>query len=85
MISARFSRSGSPLVVLSTRHAFLFDMDLMCWIRVADDCFPASNFSTSISLGSIRGGELAELQIDVGKFMARKPSWSRYLYCYTGY
>ncbi|XP_072998786.1 protein HIRA-like isoform X1 [Typha latifolia] len=77
VISARFSRSGSPLVVLATRHAFLFDMSLMCWLRIADDCFPASNFASSFSLCSLQGGELGKLQVDVGKFMTRKPSWSR--------
>ncbi|MQL76111.1 hypothetical protein Taro_008489 [Colocasia esculenta] len=77
VISARFSRSGSPLVVLATRHAFLFDMGLMCWLRIADDCFPASNFASSLNLSSVQGGELANLQVDVGKFLARKPSWSR--------
>ncbi|XP_043720698.1 protein HIRA isoform X2 [Telopea speciosissima] len=77
VISMRFSKSGSPLVVLATRHAFLFDMSLMCWLRIADDCFPASNFASSWTLGSIQSGELAALQVDVGKFLARKPSWSR--------
>ncbi|KAK9170438.1 hypothetical protein Syun_002578 [Stephania yunnanensis] len=77
VIAARFSKSGSPLVVLATRHAFLFDMSLMCWLRIADDCFPASNISSSWNLGSIHNGELAGLQVDVGKFSARKPSWSR--------
>lgn len=77
VISARFSRSGSPLVVLATRHAFLFDMSLMCWLRIADDCFPASNFASSFSLSSLHSGELGSLQVDIGKFLARKPSWSR--------
>ncbi|XP_073014379.1 protein HIRA-like isoform X1 [Typha latifolia] len=77
VISARFSRSGSPLVVLATRHAFLFDMSLKCWLRIADDCFPASNFASSFNLGSVQSGELGKLQVDVGKFMARKPSWTR--------
>eukprot|EP00268_Persea_americana_P064091 TRINITY_DN8395_c0_g2_i1.p1 TRINITY_DN8395_c0_g2~~TRINITY_DN8395_c0_g2_i1.p1 ORF type:complete len:970 (+),score=200.05 TRINITY_DN8395_c0_g2_i1:315-3224(+) len=77
VISARFSRSGSPLVVLATRHAFLFDTSMMCWLRIADDCFPGSNFASSWNLGSVQSGELAALQVDVGKFLARKPSWSR--------
>lgn len=77
VISAKLSRSGSPLVVLATRHAFLFDMSLMCWLRVADDCFPASNFASSWNLGSVQSGELAALQVDVRKYMARKPGWSR--------
>ncbi|KAM3295155.1 hypothetical protein ACQJBY_037798 [Aegilops geniculata] len=75
VISAKFSRCGSPLVVLATRHAFLYDMSMKCWLRIADDCFPASNFSSSFS--STQGGELGKLQIDIGKFMARKPVWSR--------
>lgn len=77
VISVKLSKSGSPLVVLATRHAFLFDTSLMCWLRVADDCFPASNFSSSWSLGSAPCGELAGLQVDVRKYMARKPGWNR--------
>lgn len=79
IISAKLSKSGFPLVVLATRHAFLFDMSLMCWLRVADDCFPASNFASSWNLGSIQGGEVAALQVDVRKFLARKPGWSRFV------
>lgn len=78
VISAKLSKCGSPLVVLATRHAFLFDMSLMCWLRVADDCFPASNFASSWNLGSTQSGELAGLQVDVRKYLARKPGWSRY-------
>ncbi|XP_015873303.3 protein HIRA isoform X1 [Ziziphus jujuba] len=77
VISVKLSRSGSPLVVLATRHAFLFDMSLKCWLRVADDCFPASNFASSWNLGSVQSGELAALQVDVRKYLARKPGWSR--------
>ncbi|XP_057484159.1 protein HIRA-like isoform X1 [Actinidia eriantha] len=77
IISAKLSKSGSPLVILATRHAFLFDMSLMCWLRVADDCFPASNFASSWNLGLTPSGELAALQVDVRKFLARKPGWSR--------
>lgn len=77
VISAKLSKAGSPLVVLATRHAFLFDTNLMCWLRVADDCFPASNFVSSWNFGSIQSGELATLQVDVRKYLARKPGWSR--------
>ncbi|EPS73840.1 hypothetical protein M569_00903 [Genlisea aurea] len=77
VISAKLSKSGSPLLVLATRHAYLFDMDLMCWLRVADDCFPASNFASSWGLSSAHGGELAHLQVDIRKYLARKPGWSR--------
>lgn len=79
VISAKLSKAGSPLVVLATRHAFLFDTNLMCWLRVADDCFPASNFVSSWNFGSIQSGELATLQVDVRKYLARKPGWSRFL------
>ena len=75
VISVKFSRCGSPLVVLASHDAFLYDMSLKCWLRIADDCFPASNFASSF--GSTQGGELGKLQIDIGKFMARKPIWSR--------
>ncbi|CAI9105597.1 OLC1v1004559C7 [Oldenlandia corymbosa var. corymbosa] len=77
VISAKLSKSGSPLVVLATRHAYLFDTSLMCWLRVADDCFPASNFASSWNSSAAHGGELAALQVDVRKFLARKPGWSR--------
>ncbi|XP_073025002.1 protein HIRA-like isoform X2 [Primulina eburnea] len=77
VISAKFSKAGSPLVVLATRHAYLFDVSLMCWLRVADDCFSASNFASSWSFGSSHSGELAALQVDVRKFQARKPVWTR--------
>lgn len=77
VISVKLSKSGAPLVVLASRHAFLFDMNVKCWLRVADDCFPASNFSSSWSLGSIQSGELAALQVDLRKYLARKPGWTR--------
>ncbi|CAI9781434.1 unnamed protein product [Fraxinus pennsylvanica] len=75
--SAKLSKSGFPLVVLATHNAYLFDMSLKCWLRVADDRFSASNFSSSWNFSSAHGGELADLQIDVRKFLARKPGWSR--------
>lgn len=77
VLSAKLSECGSPLVVLGTRHAYLFDMSLMCWLRVADDSFPQSNFASSWNFGSAHGGELATLQVDLRKFLARKPGWSR--------
>lgn len=85
VISVKLSRSGSPLVVLATRHAFLFDMNLKCWLRVADDCFPASNFASSWNLGSVQSGELAALQVDVRKYLARKPGWSRFVFIHMMY
>ncbi|KAI3995127.1 hypothetical protein MKX01_031929 [Papaver californicum] len=67
-----------PLLLLwqhSTHHAFL-KMSLMCWLRIAVDCFLASLFPSSWNLGSIQSAELAALQVEGGKFLARKPSWS---------
>ena len=69
-ISATFSRCESPMVVLASRYAFLYDMSLKYWLRIAGDYFPASKFSSSFSFP--QGGELGKLQIDIGKFMARK-------------
>ncbi|CAA2942923.1 HIRA isoform X2 [Olea europaea subsp. europaea] len=77
VISAKLSKSGFPLVVLATHHAYLFDMSLKCWLRVADNHISASNFSSSWNFSSAHGGELADLQIDVRKYLARKPGWSR--------
>ncbi|KAF9598058.1 hypothetical protein IFM89_024045 [Coptis chinensis] len=77
VIAARFSNFGSPLIILADRHAFIYDMSLMCWLRIADSCFPASSFASSWNLGSVRSCELASLQVDVGKYLARKPNWSR--------
>ncbi|KAI3953995.1 hypothetical protein MKW98_017819 [Papaver atlanticum] len=35
------------------------------------------NLASSWNLGSIQSGEVATLQVEVGKFLARKPNWSR--------
>ncbi|KAG6548535.1 hypothetical protein Mapa_010023 [Marchantia paleacea] len=43
VVSARISEVGAPLVVLENHHAFLFHMDLKCWLRIADS-FPSSTF-----------------------------------------
>ncbi|PIA28331.1 hypothetical protein AQUCO_07200174v1 [Aquilegia coerulea] len=75
VIAARFSNSGSPLVILANRHAFLYDTSLMCWMRIVDDCFPASKFASSLNLGAV--GELASLHVDVGKLLTRKQILSR--------
>ena len=37
-----------PLAMLSS-----FDMSLVCWLGVADDCFPASNFASSWNLSCL--------------------------------
>ncbi|KAL5127776.1 Protein HIRA [Glycine soja] len=73
VLYAKLSKSGSPLVVYATCHAFLFDMSLKCWLRVANDYFPASSFANSWCMRLIQSGELAALQVDVRKYLARKP------------
>ncbi|KAJ7568686.1 hypothetical protein O6H91_01G044100 [Diphasiastrum complanatum] len=59
IISARLSSAGSPIIVLANHHAFLFQLNMRCWLRVADDMFPASEFSSTVSEEE---GELASLQ-----------------------
>ncbi|KAG5106142.1 hypothetical protein JHK82_043112 [Glycine max] len=77
VIYAKLSKYGSPLVIFATRHAFLFDTSLKCWLRVTNDYFPASNFASSWCMGLIQSGELAALQVDVRKYLAWKPSLTR--------
>ncbi|KAL2971515.1 hypothetical protein AAZX31_15G200000 [Glycine max] len=77
VIYAKLSKYGSPLVIFATRHAFLFDTSLKCWLRVTNDYFPASNFASSWCMGLIQSGELAAFQVDVRKYLAWKPSLTR--------
>jgi protein HIRA/HIR1 len=37
IISPKFLRCGFLLVVLDSRHAFLFEMTMKCWLWIADD------------------------------------------------
>ena len=48
-------------------------MSLKCWLRVANDYFPASNFDSSWCMGLIQSGVLSALQVNVRKYLARKP------------
>ncbi|KAJ7559671.1 hypothetical protein O6H91_04G095700 [Diphasiastrum complanatum] len=75
IISARLSRAGFPIIVLTNHHAFLFHLNMRCWLRVADDMFPASNF---VSTASAEEGELASLQAAAAVGSARNfmQSWS---------
>eukprot|EP00850_Spirogloea_muscicola_P023746 SM000385S14624 [mRNA] locus=s385:59758:64250:- [translate_table: standard] len=75
VVSARLSTaSGSPIVVLLNRHAFLFHMAMGVWLRVADDAFPASDFVSSWGGGdgAEGGGELASLQAGVANEIRAK-------------
>nr|PNR26189.1 hypothetical protein PHYPA_030763 [Physcomitrium patens] len=75
LVSARLSKAGAPLVVLANRHAFIFNSSMCCWLRVADDTFPASNFVSAWP--DADDGELANLQAGVA--VAAGPSflWNR--------
>ena len=85
LASARLSKAGAPLVVLANRHAFIFNLGMCCWLRVADDTFPASNFVSTWpdSAVSADKGELALLQAGVARAAGPSFLWNR-LVCPTG-
>jgi hypothetical protein len=37
VIYAKFLRCGFPLIALVSRHAFLFEMSMKCWLRIVSD------------------------------------------------
>lgn len=84
LASARLSKSGAPLVVLANRHAFLFNMGMCCWLRVADDTFPGSNFVSTWpdSAASAENGELALLQAGVAGAAGPSFLWNRLVYLF---
>lgn len=71
--------AGAPLVVLANRHAFLFNLGMCSWLRVADDTFPASNFVSTWpdSAASAENGELALLQAGVARAAGPSFLWNR--------
>ncbi|KAG0575691.1 hypothetical protein M758_5G025400 [Ceratodon purpureus] len=79
LASARLSKAGAPLVVLANRHAFIFNLGMCCWLRVADDTFPASNFVSTWpdSAVSADNGELALLQAGVARAAGPSFLWNR--------
>ncbi|MCO5558168.1 hypothetical protein L7F22_011745 [Adiantum nelumboides] len=82
IVSVRVSRSGAPVVVLANRHAFLFNVDMQCWERVADDQFHASSFFSSLQGTSLVGDtELASLQAAAAEVAASNRKWNR---CISG-
>ena len=40
---------------------YFFDMSTKCWLRVGDDCFPASNFASSFSSTKVSARQVAHL------------------------
>ncbi|KAG2443703.1 hypothetical protein HXX76_002051 [Chlamydomonas incerta] len=63
--AVRITASGAPLVVLSNAHAYVHHGGLRTWVRVADDAFPASAFTTNLT--SSATGELSKLQAAVAQ------------------
>ncbi|KAG2500684.1 hypothetical protein HYH03_001450 [Edaphochlamys debaryana] len=63
--SAKLSAAGSPLLLLSNAHAYVHHPGLKIWMRVADDAFPASAYTTSLT--SSTTGELGKLQASVAQ------------------
>ncbi|GIL75426.1 hypothetical protein Vretimale_8060 [Volvox reticuliferus] len=58
--SLKLSSTGSPVVVLSNAHAYVYHLEMSCWMRVADSAFPASAYTTNFT--SATPGELSQLQ-----------------------
>ncbi|KAH7434805.1 hypothetical protein KP509_06G035200 [Ceratopteris richardii] len=77
IVSVRISRSGAPLIVLASRHAFLFHMDMQCWERVVDDQFHGSSFFSLLQATSSVGSELASLQAAAVESAASMRKWNR--------
>nr|XP_024398569.1 protein HIRA-like isoform X2 [Physcomitrium patens] len=75
LVSARLSKAGAPLIVLVNRHAFIFNIGMCCWLRVADDSFPASNFVSTWP--DADNGELANLQAGVARAAGPSFLWNR--------
>jgi protein HIRA/HIR1 len=78
VIAAHLSRSGWPLIQLLNRDAFLYNSGMKCWMRIADNSFPVSKFAMSLDFSSAKGGELARLQAEVGRYNCRRNVWNRY-------
>jgi protein HIRA/HIR1 len=83
VVTARLSKSGAPLIVLANRHAFVFHLTMCCWLRIADDSFPASHFVTTWpeTANSANNGELASLQAGVARAAGPSFLWNRLLGC----
>ncbi|KAJ4783256.1 Protein HIRA [Rhynchospora pubera] len=77
VISAKISMSGWPLIQLVNRDAFLYNPGMKCWMRIADNSFPASKYAMSLDFSSAKSGELARLQADVGRYDCRRNFWNR--------
>jgi hypothetical protein len=50
VLDARLSRSGAPLVTLSTARAYAWSEALQAWACVADDSLAASHYMPLLSL-----------------------------------
>ena len=64
LVAANITPSGVPVITVAVGrvvHSFLYHSDMRCWMRVADQDFGSSDFS-SIGVGSSELGLLAQVQ-----------------------
>eukprot|EP00803_Ostreobium_quekettii_P003072 evm.model.scf_3834EXC.1 EVM.evm.TU.scf_3834EXC.1 scf_3834EXC:575-5508(+) len=76
VVAAYLSKCGLPLCVLSNYHAYLYKVDMKCWMRIVDDSFPFSHYHTMFKWSSHSddsSGELINLQIGRAQHQ-RQPS-----------
>ncbi|KAJ9507589.1 hypothetical protein QJQ45_019230, partial [Haematococcus lacustris] len=64
----RLAATGAPVVVLRNHHAYTFHTHMACWMRIADDSAPASQFHSAMAATH---GDLGRAQADVAA--ARRP------------
>jgi len=62
---ARLSKNGKPTLTFSNFYSYTYHFEMQVWVRVADDKFSNSEFSTSLQLLGKAGprGILSEVQV----------------------
>ncbi|KAF5833723.1 TUP1-like enhancer of split-domain-containing protein [Dunaliella salina] len=68
VLNAGLTQTGIPLLIMQNHHAYSYNEGWACWMRVADDAFPASHFHSSFSSNQ---GILSSVQAAVAG--ARQP------------
>lgn len=59
LLTAKLTHVGMPVLIMHNHHAYAYHEGWACWMRVADDAFPASHFHSTFSsnqgmLGSVQ-------------------------------